>query len=165
MAIEKFPDIYDLKILNRIIENPEMPLSEIGKYALIASAPSISKRKKKLFSSGIIKRLVALLNYENLGFKYPVIIFITAKFGENYIVNLGEKLKNLPGTIWIYNISGNIDFIIYAVYRDRTDYLRTLDIMTSYNEIERTDTRQLHRIIKDMDFQTLTNSMIHYYNK
>ena len=72
MAIEKFPDIYDLKILNRIIENPEMPLSEIGKYALIASAPSISKRKKKLFSSGIIKRLVALLNYENLGFKYPV---------------------------------------------------------------------------------------------
>ena len=153
-------DVYDLRILNRIIQNPDMGLKDIGKYALMASAPSISKRKKKLYESGIIKNLVPILDYELLGFKYPVIILVKAKFGRNYITELGEKLSTLPGAIWIYNISGDIDFIIYAIYRDRTEYLKVLDIMTEYDQIERTDTRQLHRIIKDTNFQTLLDAMV-----
>lgn len=158
-------DVYDLRILNRIIQNPDMGLKDIGKYALMASAPSISKRKKKLYDSGIIKSLVPILDYELLGFKYPVIIMVKAKFGRNYITELGEKLSSLPGAIWVYNISGDIDFIVYAVYRDRTEYLKVLDIITEYDKIERTDTRQLHRIIKDTNFQTLVDTMFKYKNE
>ena len=56
-------------------------------------------------------------------------------------------------------------FIVYAVYRDRTEYLKVLDIITEYDKIERTDTRQLHRIIKDTNFQTLVDTMVKYKNE
>lgn len=163
--VDKGLDIYDLRILNCILDNPEILSSQISKYALIASPSSISKRKKKLITQGIIKRFVAQIDYEAMGFKYPVVIFVKAKFKENYIRELGEKLKKMPGTIWVYNISGDIDFILYAIYKDRNEYLKILDVLTSYNEIERTDTRQLHRIIKDMDFKLIIEDMINNYNK
>ena len=70
----------------------------------------------------------------------------------NYVESLGEKLKKLPGILSIYNVSGDIDFVVFAVYKNRTEYLSVLDKLYEIKEIERTDTRQIYNIIKDYDY-------------
>ncbi len=54
-------------------------------------------------------------------------------------------------------MSGDIDFVVFAVYRNRTEYLSILDKLYDMEEIERTDTRQIYKIIKDFDYSNAIN--------
>ncbi|MEM3192603.1 MAG: Lrp/AsnC family transcriptional regulator [Candidatus Parvarchaeota archaeon] len=124
----------------------------IGKKIGIFSPSAISKRKRSLQNRGIIAGIKAHLVPEQCGLDYPVVIFVRAKYGPNYIENLGDKLRKLPGILGVYNISGDIDFLVFGVYKNRTEYLKVLDTLTRIREVERTDTRQIHKIIKDFDY-------------
>ncbi|MEM3587237.1 MAG: Lrp/AsnC family transcriptional regulator, partial [Candidatus Jordarchaeaceae archaeon] len=80
----------------------------IGKKIGIFSPSAISKRKRSLQNRGIIAGIKAHLVPEQCGLDYPVVIFVRAKYGPNYIENLGDKLRKLPGILGVYNISGDI---------------------------------------------------------
>ena len=126
--------------------------SELGKKIGIFSPSAVSKRKKSLEERGLISGIKASLNCEKCNLDYPVVIFVRGKYGLNYVESLGEKLKKLPGILSIYNVSGDIDFVVFAVYKNRTEYLSVLDKLYEIKEIERTDTRQIYNIIKDYDY-------------
>lgn len=148
-------DLYDLRLIRELCSDASKPLVDIGKSIGIFSPSSISRRTRHLIDNGYVKQFTASVNYEKLGYEYTSIILVEAKYGKNYTVRLGQKLVNLPGVVSAYNTSGDIDFIIYALHRNKEDYLVMLDKLTEIEEIERTDTRQVHRTFKEMDVRSL----------
>jgi Lrp/AsnC family transcriptional regulator for asnA, asnC and gidA len=152
-------DAFDFRLLREMANDAYQTNSVIGQKIGLFSPSAISKRKKALFKRGIIERVKAHLVPEQCGLDYPVIILIRAKYGSNYIKILGDKLKDLPGILGVYNISGDIDFLVFGVYKNRTEYLKVLDRLTGLSEIERTDTRQIHKVIKDFDYSSVVEYM------
>ena len=151
------PDIFDLRLLKQLTNDASQSNSQLGKKIGIFSASAISKRKKSLGEKGLIGGIRASLNVEKCDLNYPVVIFVRGKYGLNYVETLGEKLRKLPGILSIYNVSGDIDFVVFAVYKNRTEYLSILDKLYDMGEIERTDTRQIYKIIKDFDYSNAIN--------
>ncbi|MCL4412178.1 MAG: Lrp/AsnC family transcriptional regulator [Candidatus Thermoplasmatota archaeon] len=150
-------DIFDFRLLKQMTTDASQTNSELGKKIGIFSPSAVSKRKKSLEERGLISGIKASLNCEKCNLDYPVVIFVRGKYGLNYVESLGEKLKKLPGILSIYNVSGDIDFVVFGVYRNRTEYLSVLDKLYEIKEIERTDTRQIYNIIKDFDYSNAIN--------
>jgi Lrp/AsnC family transcriptional regulator for asnA, asnC and gidA len=150
-------DIFDFRLLKQMTTDASQTNSELGKKIGIFSPSAVSKRKKSLEERGLISGITASLDCEKCNLDYPVVIFVRGKYGLNYVESLGEKLKKLPGILSIYNVSGDIDFVVFAVYRNRTEYLSVLDKLYEIKEIERTDTRQIYNIIKDFDYSNAIN--------
>lgn len=148
-------DIFDLRLIRELYDDAAKPLVDIGKSVGIFSPSSISRRKQHLLDHGYLRHFTASVNYEKLGYGYSSIILVSAKYAKDYTLRLGQKLVNLPGVVTVYNTSGDIDFIIYTLHRNKNDYLTTLDKLTEMEEIQRTDTRQIHRTFKEMDMSSL----------
>ena len=152
-------DEFDCRLLKELANDASQTNLIIGRKIGLFSPSAISKRKKAIFKRGLISGVKAHLVPDKCGLDYPVVILIRAKFGPDYIENLGIKLKNLPGVLGVYNTSGDIDFLVFGVYKSRVEYLKILDNLTRIPEIERTDTRQIHKVIKDFDYsQVITCS-------
>ncbi len=151
------PDIFDLRLIKQLTADASQSNSQLGKKIGLFSPSAVSKRKKSLSKRGLINGVKATLNCDRFDLDYPVVILVRAKYGLNYIEKLGQKLKNLPGILSIYNVSGDIDFIVFGVYKNRMEYLAVLDKLFEISEIERTDTRQVHKIIKDFDYSNAVN--------
>jgi Lrp/AsnC family transcriptional regulator for asnA, asnC and gidA len=152
-------DAFDVRLLKELAFDASQSNSTIGRKIGLFSPSAISKRKKGLFKRGMISGIKAHLIPEQCGLDYPVIILVRAKYGSNYIDALGSKLMGLPGILGVYNVSGDIDFLVFGVYKSRTEYLKVLDRLIGISEIERTDTRQVHKIIKDFDYSNVIASM------
>ncbi len=150
-------DKFDIRLLKQLTTDASQTNSQLGKKIGIFSASAISKRRKLLVKSGMVSGVKASLNLERCNLDYPVVILVRGKYGLNYVENLGEKLRSLPGILSVYNVSGDIDFIVFAVYKNRTEYLSILDRLYNINEIERTDTRQIYSVIKDFDYSNAIN--------
>ncbi len=149
------PDVFDLRLIRELCSNADKPFEEIGKSIGIFSPSSISRRRQRLIDEGYVRGVTASVDYEKLGYGYTSLILVRAKYAKDYTVRLGHKLASLPGVVSVYNTSGDIDFIIHTIHRNKDDYLVTLDKLTEMEEIERTDTRQIHRKFKEMDVTSL----------
>ena len=145
-------DRFDLRILSLLKDNSEISLSEIGKKVGIFSPSAISKRIHELKSQGYIKKNVALLDYEKLGYDFLTLTFIKTRYEKNYAQIIGEKLQKLPNVVAIYFILGDIDFIMLTINRNRKQYLTTMETLTAMEEIESSDSRVVAYTVKDIGF-------------
>ena len=148
-------DEFDKRILNIIKDDSAMPLKDIGKAIGLFSPSAVSKRIKDMKKSGIIKKEVAILDYERLGFDFMTIILIKTKYSKNYASSIGDKLKQLPNVIAIYFVLGDIDFIVFNINKDRSDFLKVMEALTEMEEIDRSDSRVVAYAIKDIDFGSI----------
>lgn len=145
-------DLFDLRILSVLKNNSEISLSDIGKRVGVFSPSAISKRIHELKREGYIKKSIALLDYERLGYDFLTVTFIKTRYEKNYAQTIGEKLKRLPNVVAIYFILGDIDFIMLTVNKSRKEYLATMETLTEMEEIERSDSRVVAYTVKDIDF-------------
>ena len=148
-------DEFDRRILNVLKNDSSVPLSEIGRRVGLFSASAISKRINTLKRDGIIKKEVALIDYEKLEFDFVSIIFIKTKYHKDYAQTIGTKLKSLPNIVAVYFILGDIDFVMISVNKNRQDFLRIMEQLTNMDEIERSDSRVVAYTIKDIDFSSI----------
>lgn len=90
-----------------------------------------------------------------MGFSFVTLTLIRGKFGGNYKDTIAEKLRRVPGIISVYFLLGDIDFIIHTISRNKEEYSKILDRISSTAEIERSDTRTILQTYKEMDFGTI----------
>ncbi len=145
-------DVFDLRILKILQEDANLSLKEIGLKVGLFSPSAISKRIKNLQEQGYIKRIRAEIDYTKLGFGFQTLTMIRGKYGPNYKDIIASKLKEIPGVVSIYFLLGDVDFIIYTITKNKDEYTKILDKLSSIPEIERSDTRTILEIHKEMDF-------------
>ncbi len=148
-------DRFDLRILNLLKDNSEISLSDIGKRIGIFSPSAVSKRIHELKDQGYIKKYVALLDFEKMGYDFLTITFIKTRYEKNYARIVGEKLQKLPNVVAVYFILGDIDFIMFTINRNRKEYLTTMETLTAMEEIERSDSRVVAYTLKDIGFDNI----------
>ncbi len=148
-------DVFDRRILKALISNSKSTLREIGRKAGLFSASSISKRISSLEAEGYIKGYRAVIDYEKLGYNFITVTLIRAKYRENYSKEIGKKLSQIPGVISVYFLLGEIDFIVITVSKNKDDYARILDRISSIDGIIRSDTRTILETYKEHDFTNI----------
>jgi len=140
-------DALDLEILRRI-QNNCMTHCETIASELKIPASTLRYRIKQLESNGVIEGYYAKINPLSLGKDYLTIMFVRVKYGRDYDV-VGKKLASIPGVWAVYFVLGEIDLIVHLRVKDRDDFLRTLDQFLEIEEIERTLTHVIIKVMKE----------------
>jgi DNA-binding Lrp family transcriptional regulator len=148
-------DEFDKRILKLLREDATLSLKEIGKRVGLYSPSAISKRIESLKMNGYIKKITATLDYSKMGFSFVTLTLIRGKYGGNYKDVIADKLRKVPGIVSVYFLLGDIDFVVHTISRNKEEYSKVLDRISSIAEIERSDTRTILQTYKEMDFGTV----------
>ena len=124
------PKDTDERIIQLISQNADLTYKEIaGKLRLNES--TARKRVLSLRRRGIIKRYVADVDVEKMGYKVEAVVGIDVD--PSKMLEVGRKLVAMPETRMVFNITGNHDFqtVVWA-----TDRESLANVMDNINGIE-----------------------------
>jgi len=139
-------DRIDRELLNLLQENAELTYAELGKRLGI-SPSTVYMRVKKLKEKGVIKRIVAEVNPEVLGYKLRSIIFVSIDVKKyNSVV---KALSKIPQIKIIYDITGEWTFALEALVRDHQELSSLLDKIGNIDGVQHTSTAVVLRVIKE----------------
>jgi Lrp/AsnC family transcriptional regulator, leucine-responsive regulatory protein len=119
--MEDFDDI-DIKILKELQKDSNLTTKQLAELVNLSSTP-VFERVKKLEAKGLIKKYVAVLDYEKLNKGLLVFCNITLKQHTKDIGNqFVQDILSLDEVTECYNISGDYDFLLKVMVRDMKDY-------------------------------------------
>ncbi len=138
----------DIEILKLLQKDCRMPLDEIAKR-LNMSKSTVHYRIKRMEEAGIIEGYYAKVNPAKVGKEYITVTLVRAKYGPGYHEKVGKKLASIRGVWAVYFVLGEIDFIVLARANSRDDVLRIINEFMQMEEIERTSTQVVVKVIKE----------------
>lgn len=139
MATKFNIDKLDLKIIQEMLENAEMPYAELGKK-LFVSGGTIHVRIKKLEELGIVKGKRLKVNLGLLGYDITAFVGIFLEKSSLYDV-VATELEKIPEIIRLNYTTGNYSMYLEIVCKDISQLRRVLhDNLQKIRGIERTET-------------------------
>lgn len=101
-------DELDKKILDELINNSRLSMSELGRRVNLSS-PSVTERVRQMESFGIIKKNTVVVDYDKLGLPIQCIIEATVKNGDYKSFN--AYIEKLPNVEFCYRIAGRACYL------------------------------------------------------
>lgn len=139
MAAKFNIDKLDLKIMQEMLENAEMPYAELGKK-LFVSGGTIHVRIKKLEELGIVKGKKLKVNLGLLGYDITAFVGIFLEKSSLYD-SVASELEKIPEIIRLNYTTGNYSMYIEIVCKDIGQLRKVLhDNLQKIKGIERTET-------------------------
>ncbi len=139
-------DRVDKELLKILQENADLTYAELGRMLGI-SPSTVYMRVKRLKEKGIIKRIIAEVNSEILGYKLRSLIFLTVDVKKyNRVI---EELSKLPQIKVIYDITGEWTFALEVLAKDHIELSDLLDKIGSIDGVQQTSTAVVLRVIKE----------------
>lgn len=139
-------DRIDRELLNILQENAELTYAELGKRLGI-SPSTVYMRIKKLREKGVIKRIVAEVNPEVLGYRLRSLIFVSIDVKK--YSSVVKELVKIPQIKVIYDITGEWTFALEALVRDHKELSELLDRIGEIDGVQHTSTAVVLRVIKE----------------
>ncbi len=132
-------DDLDYKILAILMENANIPYTEIAKK-LFVSGGTVHVRMKKLESLGIVKGSHLEVDYEKLGFDITAFLGIYLDKSSLYDI-VADQIKNIPEIVAAHYTTGVYSIFVKIVCKD-TNHLRQIlhDKIQQIDGIQRTET-------------------------
>jgi len=133
-------DTTDIRILQQLLVNSRMKLTELGKI-LHMSSQNIDVRIKRLITEGIITLFGYRPNYQKLHFQYYTLRLRVSSHDETKKQKLQHYLFTLPQTLFYFRMIGRWTYSIHMFYKDvreLNEFLMELrehfgDIIESYD--------------------------------
>jgi Lrp/AsnC family transcriptional regulator for asnA, asnC and gidA len=139
MAAKFNIDKLDLKIIQEMMENAEMPYAELGKK-LFVSGGTIHVRIKKLEELGIVKGKKLKVNLNQLGYDITAFVGIFLEKSSLYD-GVAKELEKIPEIVRLNYTTGNYSMYIEIVCKDINQLRHVLhDDLQKIKGIERTET-------------------------
>lgn len=115
-------DAFDRKLLERLQVDAQTPIpvlaDEIG-----LSAPACYRRIRRLRDTGAINREVAVVHPRTLGWPLSMLVLVTMERENARTVDeMVRMLKDVPGVIEAWNVTGDHDFVVRMLARDMESY-------------------------------------------
>ena len=108
-------DSIDLKILNCLQQDGEMPIRDIAEKANLSTSPCW-RRIRKLESDGVIQAKVSLLNRDKLNLGVDVFVAIrTNQHNAEWTERFSKAVVSFPEVVEFYRLSGQIDYLMRVV--------------------------------------------------
>ena len=117
-------DDIDRRILTELQRNAELPLDQLGERVGL-SRNACWRRVKAMEAAGIIRKRVALLDAETLGFGLTVFMQIKAAAHDaDWLERFARATRAMPEVQAGYRMTGELDYLIRARVADMKGYDR-----------------------------------------
>jgi DNA-binding Lrp family transcriptional regulator len=142
-------DKTDAKILEALTLDSRASSRQIAKHCGV-SIGTVLTRIRAMEKEGIIKGYTALLDQEKLGYELTVVSEITVSKGR--LLEMENEIARLPNVCCVYDITGLIDAVIIAKFKNRQELSRFTKRLLALPYVERTNTHVVLTTIKE-DFR------------
>lgn len=115
-------DNFDRKILVLLQEDASRSTAEIAEHVGLSQAPCW-RRIQRMEQAGVIKRRVAVLDGEKVGF--GTLVFAHVKLsahGRAHLDEFAECIRNIKQVLECYCLMGDQDFFLKVAVKDVYDY-------------------------------------------
>ncbi len=132
-------DNVDLKILSLLMQDANMPYTEVGKKAYV-SGGTVHVRMRKMEELGIVKGAQLNIDYAKIGWDITAFLGIYLDKSSLYS-QVAEELRRIPEVVNIHYTTGNYSIFAKIICRD-TQHLREVlhDKIQKVAGIQRTET-------------------------
>ena len=111
-------DTVDKKILSLLQINSKINIKELALKTGLTQTP-IYERIKRLEKSGIIKKYIAVLDKEKIGFTVEVFCQVTLLVHSKELINRFENSVNkMDEVIECFHVAGNYDYLLRVIVKD-----------------------------------------------
>ena len=139
-------DKIDKELLKILQENADLTYAQLGK--LLGISPStVYMRVKRLKERGVIKRIIAEVDPDLLGYRLRSLIFISIDVKK--YSSIVKELSKIPQVKTIYDITGEWTFALEALVQDHKELSELLDRIGEIDGIQHTSTAVVLRVIKE----------------
>ena len=139
-------DALDLEILRILMKNCRKSAREIARE-LGKSPTIIAKKVRKLEELGVVKSCKAVVDVKKLGFGIMALIMLNVEGA--HIEEVERVLANEPNVRGVYDITGEFDVAILALFRDVDELDRFVKRMLKNPFIKRSVTSVIFKAVKD----------------
>jgi DNA-binding Lrp family transcriptional regulator len=144
--MEPVVDELDIKILREFMEDSRVTYRRIAKKLGVAPGTILS-RIRKMEEKGIIKKYTVSIDYQKLGYTVTSVTEITVSKGK--LVEVEQKLAELPGVCAVYDVTGDVDAIVIGRFRNPSELSRFTKKVLSIPNVERANTHFVLTIVKE----------------
>lgn len=132
-------DNIDLQILSLLMEDANMPYTEIGKKVFV-SGGTVHVRMNKMEQMGIVKGAQLVIDYAKLGWDISAFLGIYLDKSSLY-EEVSKELEKIPEVVNAHYTTGNYSIFAKIICRD-TQHLREVlhDKIQKVKGIQRTET-------------------------
>ena len=117
-------DSLDFKILVMLSENARRPYLEIARECGVSGA-AVHQRVQKLYSMGVIREAITVINPASLGFDTCAYIGLMLK-EPSKSERIIEAIRKIPEVVECYYTTGQYDVFIKIYARNNEDLLRLI---------------------------------------
>ena len=115
-------DTLDYKILNILQEDNTIAIKDLAERIGLSFTPTY-ERVKSLKNNGIIKKYVAIVDREKVGYELVAYCNVTIKNKSVEILrDFEEKLNKCPEIVEVVSVSGVYDYMIKIVTKNIKEY-------------------------------------------
>lgn len=135
------PDRIDYKIIDELQNNARLSNKDLARRVDLAPS-SCHARVRALQAAGVFRGFHAEVAPEVLGIRQQALIFVgLSRHNRAVVERFVDEVTALPEVVHLFNVSGQMDFVIQVVARD-TLHLRNfaLDHLASRPEVTRIET-------------------------
>ncbi|MDO3681132.1 Lrp/AsnC family transcriptional regulator [Paenibacillus ehimensis] len=119
--VSKVLNEVDIQILDSMQKEAQLSNAELARRVNL-SPPATHARVKRLESEGFIKRQVAILNQEKLGFDLLCFIFMSTNIHQAEQLEVLEKaLRSMPEVLECHCLTGEYDYLLKVMNKDRKE--------------------------------------------
>jgi DNA-binding Lrp family transcriptional regulator len=119
-------DEIDRSLLNRLQTDGRVSNVELARQVNL-SPPAVHARIKRLERQGYIRDYVALLDREVAGYDMLCLINVRMENHQReHVARLGEVVQEMPEVLECYHLTGEYDFLLKVVVRNRKELERFL---------------------------------------
>ena len=118
------PDGTDSRIIGLLRQNADLSYTEMAKR-LRLNESTLRKRIIALRSKGIIRRRLADVNAEKLGYKSRMMLAVDAE--PSKLLDVGKRLAAIPQARFVFAMSGESDFLVVIWTRDNDSMAKVVE--------------------------------------
>ena len=146
-------DEIDKKILSELLKDSKRSYRELAKAIGVSTATVIS-HVQRLEQSGVITDYTVMIDFERIGFELTAVTELTVSRGK--LIETQEEIAKLPYVCAVYDVTGEIDSIVVAKFRNRRELSEFPKDLLSMPFVERTNTHLVLNTVKE-DFRMAKN--------
>jgi len=118
------PDGTDSRIIGLLRQNADLSYTEMAKR-LRLNESTLRKRIIALRSKGIIRRRLADVNAEKLGYKSRMMLAVDAE--PSKLLDVGKRLAAIPQARFVFAMSGESEFLVVIWTRDNDSMAKVVE--------------------------------------
>ena len=119
-------DATDMKILNALLTDARLPMTELAKRVGLSKTP-VALRIRKMEEMGLITGYRAILSPLKLGLTHVTYVEVRlSDTRENALTRFNDAVRAIPEVEECYMIAGGFDYLIKVRSKDMADYRRVM---------------------------------------